>query len=243
VTLMSYIVVIRDEEIGSLEDPYYVVERGLEFDALPDLKGQSFVITGRHGGVDVRKYLESRDLKINLVLGKDREVETDKDIEELKDEFLRLLNITGDAIPIKLPDFANKVFYVRVVSIDLTQWINDARLVVFFKLYDPYLYDVDTSLLSGNGSIDLNSEATYYLELDGPASDPVITIGSNTLEFEGGVDGGETLTITKDSVTKNNEDVLPHLIGDIPLLLPVGITNVSSTSGTLKTYYRRRYVF
>jgi phage-related protein len=235
---MSYIITLRNAEIGDISDPRFEVERGLDFDVIPELKGQPIVITGRHGAVDLRRYLSNRGLKVNLILSGDR----DNDIEEVKDEFLRLLDITGDPIPIVLQEFPALVFYVRVISIDLTQWIHDVRLMVEFKAYDPYLYELNTQLLIGNGTIELDAEAIYHIELDGPATDPVITIGDNTLEFEGGVAGGETLIITQNTITKEGEDVLPFLYGDIPLLLPVGSTSISTTSGSLNIYYRRRYV-
>ena len=236
---MSYTLTIRNVVFGDLDDPYYEVERGLQLDILPSLKGSPVIITGRHGSIDIRKYLETRDLNISMVLDGEKE----KDIEELKDEFLRVLDITGDPIPIVISEFEGYVFYTKVVSIDLTQWVNAVRLEIYLKMHDPYLYELDIHLLNGNGTIELNKEAVYHLELDGPATDPHITIGDTTLEFEGGVGSEETLTIKPDLITKGEENVLPFLYGDPPLLLPEGSTNISTTDGTLKTYYRRRSVF
>lgn len=213
--------------------------RDSTMDILPARKDRTVKVLGRDGEYFIPGKISDRLIELHLHI----EADSEEELLERQEQLRRIF--TGD-LELALPDNPDRVYYVRYAGqTDLTQWIQDSRVTIPLRMYDPYIYSRHLSEYTGNGTLyNRGSESTpLTIEITGPASAIDITVGSQELYYSGSLAGGEKLVIDGKNllVSVGSMNALPNLSGDIPLL-PPGPHFVSCSSGSAKWTWRERWI-
>lgn len=112
---------------------------------------------------------------------------------------------------------------------------------------DPFWYGSQENIVIGSGVLINNGtiETPLIIEIEGLATDPVVSIGDYTLAYTGSIGFGQTLVIDTDKMTAkiDNTNVIDRFTGDFPKILPCSSINViASDIGTTKIKWRNRWI-
>lgn len=212
-------------------------------DLMPEIKVESDVIPGRHGEIYFDSKLGVRVIELK-VLSNDFAVE---DREALKRTMAQYLSPTGEAKPLVFFDDIEKQYLVKYAGkIDLTQYPTWMQFTLPFKSASPYIQGSFEMIHSGSGMLNNkgNLETPLVIEIAGPVSNPIVSVGIYTLTYTGTIDEGSTLIIDVENMAAELDgvNVLPDYSGGFPWL-SVGYTTVTGASaGTTTFRWRARYL-
>jgi phage-related protein len=135
-------------------------------------------------------------------------------------------------------DLVYKVFLDGLIEI--TPYPGYLEAVVPLRMVDPYAYGV-THEITEPGEIEYQGTAVTYpvIEFTGPVTNPSITIGDDTLVWNGTLVAGEKLIIDcdKKTVKKGAANALKDYVGGFPSIS--GDTEVLTTDSFKLTWVDR----
>lgn len=201
------------------------------YELLPATRDMTEEIPGRHGEIDFGTEFKAKMLELHVA--------TDEGLEPLEKArlqrlFAKYLDPTKGAKTLIFSDDVEKTYIVKYSGkIDLRPNATWFDFVLPFKMSDPFIIGSFEKTLIGSGT--LINEGTFetglIIEIQGPATNPSLTIGSETLSYNGTIPSGNKLIIDTEKQTAKigNNNALANYNGVFPLLSP-GETKVTASS-------------
>ncbi len=230
-------------------DPYTVIDlstlgitllNSSTIHLLPKVSVRTIKIPGRVGSLRVGSKKQSREFKLDLHL----ESDSIYNLEILKNTLASLFDPLKGCIELSFSNKPDKYYKVRYSgSSSIREIIIDAQVSIPLKMFDPYIYGQPSSE-SGPTSINNigNEYADLIIQVNGPATNPVINLEQSTISYTGSILTGESLVINGETgeVTLGTLNALPALTGDLPILKP-GVNSITCSSGTIICSWRPKY--
>lgn len=219
-------------EDGILNPLGVTILRDSNKDILPSVEDISETIPGRHGDISFDSQIKPRLFDLHVA----RKCPL-KDRGKIRRELARLLQPA--TLEEKLLAFAEdpeKMYKVKYVGkIEPVYYMDGLDFTVPLKANDPFVYGSFDNVHPGSGIL-INSgdyEAPLIIRVNG-ATDPIITVGNETLKYTGTLTSTDTLIInTADATVEvNGVNALPNYQGGFPKLKP-GETSVTAPEGTV----------
>lgn len=212
---------------GILHPLGVLVTRDSRYELLPATRDYVEEIPGRHGEMDFGTEFKAKMLELHVA--------TDEGLEPLEKAhlqrmFAKYLDPTKGAKTLIFSDDVEKTYMVKYSGkIDLRPNATWFDFVLPFKMSDPFIIGSFEKTLTGSGTIE--NEGTFetglIIEITGPATNPSLTIGGETLKYTGTIPSGQKLIIDTDRETARigTTNAMANYNGAFPLLYP-GETNV-----------------
>lgn len=206
------------------------VTRDSRVNLAPTTRDNTVEIPGRHGEIDLGTEFGKRLIELHVV--------TDEmTAEEREHTKLRIAKHVGGETPKSLvfEEDLSKTYDVKYAGkIDLNQYPNWMDITLPFKTVEPIITGSFEKVHSGSGVVvnEGTFETPIRIEVKGPTSDPVITIGKEQLAYTGSIPNNTALVIDTASMTAkiNGKNVLENISGDISIKLQPGKTSVTAPS-------------
>lgn len=208
-----------------------LVTNDSRYELLPATRDMTEEIPGRHGEINFGTEFKAKMLELHVA--------TDEGLEPLEKArlqrlFAKYLDPTKGAKTLIFSDDIEKTYMVKYSGkIDLRPNATWFDFVLPFKMSDPFIIGSFEKTLIGSGT--LINEGTFetglIIEIQGPATNPSLTIGSETLSYNGTIPSGNKLIIDTEKQTAKigNNNALANYNGVFPLLSP-GETKVTASS-------------
>lgn len=206
------------------------------YELLPATRDNTEEIPGRHGEIDFGTELKSRLLELNIATNEGY-VPLEK--AQLQRLFAKYLNPTKGYKTLIFSDDVEKTYMVKYSGkIDLTNHPTWFQFVIPFKMSDPFIIGSFEKTLFGNGK--LVNEGTFetglIIEIIGPTTNPSLTIGGETLSYNGTISSGQKLIIDteKETAKIGSNNVMDKFNGVFPLLYPGEISVTAPNNVTIR---------
>lgn len=229
--------IVTDENI--LEPLGLYVLRDSQFELIPQTRDNTDEIPGRHGELDFGSEYKARNGTLRVATP---EGLTPKQKEALKRVIARCLNpVAGEKKLVFLMDI-EKSYTIKIGKIESKDYADWFEFEIPFKMSNPFIEGTILHTFTGSGII--TNEGTFetglIIEIAGPATNPSLTIGSNTLTYTGTIPSGKTLIIDTEAQTAkiDNQNVIGNYNGVFPML-PPGDTNVIANSNVTIKWHDR----
>lgn len=207
-----------------------------EFDIIAPTRDHSENIDGMDGEIDFGTEFSTGRIGLRCV----SKHLTKEEIYQLKTTLAKQLN---DLREYTLLSYEGKGIYVRLTERpEITDYPNWFEVHIPLT-YQPYWVSLGENSFTGDGTLTNEGtiETPLIIEIQGPVTDPEITIGDQTLSYLGILTSNDKVTIDTDKMTVkfNSVDALDSYNKVFPKLQP-GDTQVSSTA-TVTYKWRDRW--
>lgn len=207
------------------------------FDLLPATRDSAEEIPGRHGEYDFGTELKTRLLELDIV---SEEGLTPLEKSHLQSLLSMYLDPTKGYKTLIFSDDIEKAYRVKYSGkIDLTEHATWFKAVLPFKTDSSFIESSFDNVLTGSGTLANNGthETGLIIEINGPATNPSLTIGGETLKYTGTIANGQKLVIDTDleTVKIGNTNAMAGYNEVFPLLYPGSVNVVSGSNITIKT--------
>ncbi len=217
------------------------VTKDSRYELLPSTRDISEEIAGIHGELDFGTEFKARTLELTVALINDNDCETDTPMtrEELKRLYAKYLDPTKGYRNLVFSDDVNKTYQVKYSGrIDFTQYPNWFEFTIPFKMANPFIIGSIEKTQIGSGILvnDGTYETGILIEINGPVTNPSLTISGDILSYNGTIFGGQVLSIdTEKKIVKiGNENAVSNYNGAFPLLPPGKTSIVAENNITVK---------
>lgn len=189
---------------------------------MPSTRDSSEEIPGMHGEIDFGTELKARMLELSVVTNNGYTSLEKSDLQRL---FAMYLNPLKGPKKLVFSDDIDKCYLVKYSGkIDPTNHPTWFQFAIPFKMSDPFIYGTFDKSLVGNGNL-INSgtyETGLIIEIQGPATNPTLTIGAEIITYSGTILGGQSLVINtgKGTVKIGPVNAMADYNGALPLLYP-----------------------
>jgi len=216
----------------------YVLRDSRE-ELLPGTREITEIIPGKHGEIDFGSEFEARILELYCITP---EGLTPQEKAQLKRQLAKKLNPVAGNKRLIFFDDLDKMYSVKYAGkIDLTQYPGAFEFTIPFKMSNPFIVSAFENKLVGSGTI--TNEGTFetplVIEIQGPVTNPTVTVGEYDLSYTGDIVAGQTLIIDTGlmTVTLDGQNALGNFTGDIEKVeLPPGETIVTAAAGGTTTF-------
>ena len=189
---------------------------------MPSTRDSAEEIPGMHGEIDFGTEFKARMLELSVVTNNGYTSLEKSDLQRL---FAMYLNPIRGAKKLVFSDDIDKCYMVKYSGkIDPTNHPTWFQFAIPFKMSDPFIYGTFDKSLVGNGNL-INSgtyETGLIIEIQGPATNPTLTIGAEIITYSGTIPGGQSLVINtgKGTVKIGPVNAMADYNGALPLLYP-----------------------
>lgn len=206
------------------------------FDLIPATRDSAEEIPGRHGEYDFGTELKTRILELDIA---SEEGLTPLEKSHLQRLLAMYLDPTKGYKTLIFSDDTEKTYRVKYSGkIDMTEHATWFKAVLPFKTDSSFIESSFDSVLTGNGILANNGthETGLIIEINGPATNPSLTIGGETLKYTGTISNGQKLVIDTDleTVKIGNTNAMAGYNEVFPLLYPGSINVISGNNITIK---------
>lgn len=225
---------------GILQPLGVVVLRDSRFELLPGTRDYFEEIPGRHGEIDFGAELEARILELHCGI----EINA-ADWPTKRLEIVQYLNPLQGAQTLTFADEPGKVYHVRYAGkIDVTNHVDTKEFIIPFRMCNPFITSATQNQLIGNGTATNagNTPTPFTLTIQGPVTNPSVTVGGYVMTYTGTINTGSALVVDTEKLTATLDGVnaLPNYNGVFPKLQPGTNTITAAAGGTtiIKWYDR-----
>lgn len=210
---------------------------------MPEIRTTEEEIPGRHGEIYFDSKLGARIIELPVLANNI----TPSEREALKRTLAQYLNSAQGVKPLVFSDDIEKQYEVKYAGkIGLEQFPTWMKFTIPFKTVSPYIQGSFEQTHVGDGTLSNvgNFETPLTIEIDGPVTNPSVTVGEDTLFYTGTIDSGSKLIIDVEMLTVELDgvNVLADYSGGFPWL-PEGNTTVTGASaGTTTFKWRGRWL-
>lgn len=206
-----------------------LITRDSRYEILPATRDYTEELVGRHGEIDFGTEFKSKNMELHVATD---EGYSPLEKAQLQRLFAKYLDPTKGAKTLIFSDDVEKTYMVKYSGkIDLNQYATWFPFVIPFKMSDPFIIGSFEKTLVGSGVLvnDGTFETELIISINGPATNPSVTIGGETLSYTGTVPSGQTLIIDtrKQTARIGSSNALSNYNGVFPMLSP-GSTSVSA---------------
>lgn len=177
------------------------LSRESEFALIAPSESSTEEVQGLDGEIDFGTTLKNGEYRLNGIIEHDGPYNRNSVIDGVVAKFLECMELTELTYEVK----PNLITYARITGKpDFVPYPNFTRVNFDLKL-DPFWYSNEKSLV-GNGVI-INEgtfETGLIIEVNGPSTNPTLTIGGKVLSYTGIVASGEKLVIDTERETVKN---------------------------------------
>jgi len=189
------------------------------------------------GVIDFGTELETGEIELQCV---SNDGLTKAEIATLKATLTGELNSLRSYDMLTFESDPEKALYVRLARRpEITEHPGWFEITITLK-YKPIWVSVDEQELVGSGTIENEGtfDAPLVIEIEGPVIDPAVTVGEETLSYDGTLEVSDILIIDTGTKTAklNSDNALGDLTGDIDIQLPIGETEVTAATGGTTTF-------
>lgn len=207
-----------------------LVTRDSRYELLPATRDHTEEIPGVDGEIDFGTDFKSRPMELQVATDEGYSPLQKSQLQRL---FAKYLDPTKGAKTLIFSDDVEKTYIVKYSGkIDLTNYASWFEFVLPFKMNKPFIIGSFEKVLVGSGELVNNGtkETELIIEINGPSSNPSLTIGGETFSYNGTIPNGQSLVVdTKLSTAKlNNTNALGDFEGELPFFIQPGSTNVTA---------------
>lgn len=230
---------------GVLNPLGVIVLRDSRHDLLPKTRENTDAVPGRHGEIDFGSEFRPRILELHVASNG----EFDRSQrEQIKRTLAKWLNPILGSRNLIFADDIEKTYKVKYAGrIELSKIFgNWLEFTIPFKAYDPFIIGSFEKQHVGSGT--LTNEGTFEtplrIEITGPATNPSVQIGSETLTWTGTVGESDTLVIDTEYMTVkfNGVNAIANYSGSFPKLQPGETAVTAASGGTTVFRWRDRWI-
>lgn len=210
-----------------------LVLKDSRLELLPSTRDSTDEIPGMHGEFDFGTEFNSRAFDLHVATD---EGYAPLDKALLQRLFAKYLDPTKGAKTLIFSDDIEKTYIVKYSGkIDITQYPSWFEFTLPFKMNNPFIIGSIEKTLTGSGILKNNGtfETSLTIEISGPATNPSLVIGGQTLSYAGVIPSGQTLVINSNgssgTVKLGGINAISGYNGVFPSL-PPGNTNVTAGS-------------
>lgn len=210
-----------------------LVLKDSRLELLPSTRDSTDEIPGMHGEFDFGTEFNSRAFDLHVATD---EGYAPLDKALLQRLFAKYLDPTKGAKTLIFSDDIEKTYIVKYSGkIDITQYPSWFEFTLPFKMSNPFIMGSIEKTLTGSGTLKNNGtfETSLTIEIAGPATNPSLVIGGQTLSYAGVIPSGQTLFINSNggsgTVKLGGINAVSGYNGVFPSL-PPGNTNVTAGS-------------
>ena len=185
-------------------------------------------VNGYNGEIDFGATLKNNEYEIQGIIEHPDNINRQKAIDYVVAKFIECMGpteLTYEAIP-------NIFTYARVTgNPDFIPYPSFTRITFNLRI-NPFWYGVTEKSLTGNGTLinDGTFETGLIIEIAGPAVSPSLSIGNDTLSYQGTINEGQTLVIdTEKQTVKVGNNNANNKYNKVFPLLPPGEINITAT--------------
>lgn len=208
-----------------------LVTNDSRYELLPATRDYVEEIPGRHGEFDFGTEFKAKALELHVVTDEGYEPLQKAHLQRL---FAKYLDPTKGYKTLIFSDDVEKTYIVKYSGkIDISNYPSWFEFVIPFKMSEPFIIGSIEKSITGTGTAknDGTFETGIVVEIKGPATNPSLTIGTETMSYTGTIATGQTLVIDTDKKTAKigSSNVIANYNGKFPMLQP-GETLVTSSS-------------
>lgn len=194
-------------------------------------------IPGRDGAISFGINLRSKMLE--MLVGK--KVSLDSSSPDYRPTIMRLfasqLNPLNGEQDLTFADEPGKVYKVRITdAIDIPRERDYIEFAISFEMLSPYILGTPQKSLVGSGTAtnDGNVATPFTLTIQGPVTNPSVTVAGYTMTYTGIVGSGSVLTVDTDKLTAtlDGANALPNYNGMFPKLQSGNNAVAAAAAGT-----------
>lgn len=231
-------------EEGVLEPLNLFVLRDNRIDLLPRTHERTEVVPGRHGVYNFGSKLRPRVIELSVALSSEI---NPTEREKVKRNIAKYLNPTAGAKRLVFSDDEDRAYLVKYAgSIDLTQYTNWFQFTIPFKSVVHYAIGTEEKSVTGGGIAycDGNIASPVVIKIEGPATNPEVTIRGRRVSYVGTVNAGDELIIDTEKMEAyiNGDNVIHNIEADLPNTRVSHGSNYISAEGNTTVYWRDRWV-
>ena len=209
------------------------------YELMPATRDITDEIPGMHGELDFGSEFKARNLELHVVTNNDY---TPLEKAQLQRLFAKYLDPTKGVKSLIFSDDVEKTYMVKFSGkIDPTMYATWFEFTLPFKMSNPIIKGSFKKTLTGSGTITNvgNFETPLTIEISGPSLSSSIQIGTNVFTYTGTIPSGQKLIIDTgaSTVMLNGLNALGNFIGELPLFLEPGNTNVIANSDVMFKWY------
>lgn len=213
-----------------------LVLRDSRLELLPSTRDSTDEIPGMHGEFDFGTEFNSRAFDLHVATN---EGYAPLEKAQLQRLFAKYLDPAKGAKTLIFSDDIEKTYIVKYSGkIDITQYPSWFEFTLPFKMSNPFIMGSFEKTLIGSGTL-INAgtfETSLTIEIAGPATNPSLVIGGQTLSYSGSIPAGQTLIIASNGGTGTAKlggvNAMAGYNGIFPSLQP-GNTNVTAGSNVI----------
>lgn len=203
---------------------------------LPSTRDNAEEIPGRHGEIDFGTEFKAKMMELRVATDEGNSPLEKAHLQRL---FAKYLDPTKGHKTLIFSDDIEKSYMVKYSGkIDITNHASWFEFVIPFKMSNPFVLGSFEKTLIGSGKLvnDGTYETGLLIEIDGPATNPSLTIGGSIVSYAGAISNGSTLTINTGLETAKigSSNAISDYNGNFPLLFPGETDIVASGNVTIK---------
>lgn len=213
-----------------------LVLRDSRFEPIPSTRDIEEEIPGKHGAFDFGTEFGTRNIELHVATD---EGYAPLEKAQLQQIFAKYLDPTKGAKTLIFSDDVEKTYMVKYSGkIDLTMYPTWFDFTLPFKMSDPFIIGSFEKIQVGSGTITNSGtfETPMVIEISGPATNPSLIIGNDTLSYTGTISSGQTLVINTNNgagtAKIGTTNAMAGYNGVFPMLQP-GSTNVTAGSNVI----------
>lgn len=235
---------------GILQPLGILVLRDSRFEILPGIREYTEEIPGVDGEFDFGFDFRHKTLELVCAI----EVEPAERPAKLR-EIANYLNPRKGIQTLTFADDPGKVYYVRYAGkMPLEKYASWIQFPIQFKLFtstngdktSPYYYNAIQSELVGSGTAvnNGNEETPFTLTIQGPVTNPSVTVAGYAMTYTGTIETASVLIIDteKMTVTLNGTNATPNYNGVFPKLQLGDNEVVAASAGTTILNWLDRWI-
>lgn len=232
---------------GILQPLGATVLRDNRHEIIPGQRKYQEEIPGRDGAISFGFNLRSKMLE--MLVGK--KVSLDSSSPDYRPTVMRQiasqLNPLNGEQDLTFADEPGKVYKVRIAdAIDIPRERDYIEFAISFEMLSPYILGAPQKSLTGSGTAtnDGNVATPFTMTIQGPVTNPSVTVAGYTTTYTGIVGAGSTLIIDTEKLTAALDGVnaLPNYNGVFPKLQSGANAVTAASAGTTTLNWNDRWL-
>lgn len=242
-TIQQFSIYFYVDPTGTLNPLGIIVLRDSRHEVLPRTREYTEEIPGRHGEIDFGAELEPRVLELHCTTSNF----SPEQRGEIKRKLAQYLNPLVGEVSLVFWDEIDKVYWVRYSGQAefARHYANWLEFTIPLK-GRPFLVRMWEKRHVGSGELENEGTADtpLVIEIQGPVTNPQVTVGSAVLSYTGTLTSADRLVIDTENmtVTFNGQNAIASYSGTFPWLPPGKTQVVAASSGTTTFRWRDRWL-
>jgi phage-related protein len=207
------------------------------FEVIPAVRKYTEEIAGRDGEICFGRNLRPRMLNAVVGMRVSEDVSSSDYRAKVFDQIAAQLDPLDGEQSLAFYDEPEKVYIVELAGVvDIPRERGYIEFELAFEMFNPYKAGATQKSLTGSGTaVNAGNKATpFTLTIQGPVTNPSVTVAGYTMAYTGTIGAGSTLVIDTGNLTGvlGGANALPNYNGVFPKLQPGNNAVTAAAAGT-----------